>query len=75
MVLPEGNPTMPDSKPLDLGWHDVALECPDCHETEVAKVELLTVRHVATDEGITLKLKVKTKKLDHSCGQGRLFER
>jgi hypothetical protein len=58
-------------KPLQLGWHDVALDCPDCGDQVVVRVELLTARHIATDEASTLRLKVKTKKTEHACGQGR----
>jgi hypothetical protein len=61
-------------KPLGLGWHQVGLECPDCGDTVVANVELLTVRQVATDEAVTLRVKVRAKKLTHTCGQGSLFE-
>lgn len=61
-------------KPLALGFHDVALECPDCGDAVTVHAELVTVRHVATDEGVTLRLKVKTRKIEHACGQGRIFE-
>ena len=61
-----------DNKPLALGFHDVALECPDCGEAVVVSVEFVTVRQSATDEGVTLRFKAKHKKTKHTCGQPRL---
>lgn len=60
------------AEPLDLGLHKVALQCPDCGDRIVVEVDLVTVRQRATDEGVTLRLKGKSAKVAHLCGQGRL---
>lgn len=58
---------------LDLGWYDVRLTCPDCGDWAVVAVELGAVRTHVTDEPVTLGVKARSKKVDHQCGQGRLF--
>lgn len=58
---------------LDIGWHPVRLVCPDCGDWVTVAVELTALRQHATDEPITLQVKARSKKVDHQCGQGRLF--
>lgn len=59
-------------RPLTIGVYDVALECPECGETVVISAQLVTVRQSATDEAVTLRLKVKSKRTEHKCGVPRL---
>jgi hypothetical protein len=59
-------------RPLKLGFYDIGLECPECGETVVVSAEFLTVRQSATDEAVTLRLKIKTKRIEHKCGHARL---
>lgn len=58
-------------EPLDLGPHKVALRCPDCDDRVVIEVDLVTVRERATDRGVSLRLKAKSSKVAHLCGQVR----
>jgi len=62
------------SGPLTLGKYDVTLECPECGDPAIVTVELLTVRHSATDTSGTLRLKVKAHSTPHRCDSPRFPE-
>jgi glycine/serine hydroxymethyltransferase len=59
---------------LVMGTYEVALRCPDCEEVAMVGVELTTVLTHASDESATLKLRAKSTKMVHACGQPTLFD-
>lgn len=59
---------------LVMGYHQVALRCPDCKSVVPIEVELRTVRtHISDEEATTLKLKLAAKAVDHRCNEPTLF--
>ena len=61
---------VPPEPALNLGTHDVNLECPECGVVLRTPIELSAVLSVTTDGG---KLKVRlinNKALEHTCGGG-----
>ena len=60
---------------LVMGYHQVALRCPDCKAVVPIEVELRTVRtHMSEAEATTLRLKLIAKVVDHRCNEPTLFD-
>lgn len=54
--------------------HWVDLPCPRCGALATVAANLSAVLTTAADEEPTLRLRCRSKAVDHECGQGRLLE-
>ena len=64
--------TMPP--PLSTGIYWVDLPCPRCGALSTVAAVLSAVLTQPSDDQPSLKLRVRSKAVDHNCGQGRMME-
>ena len=59
---------------IGCGFYEVAIRCPDCKRELAVEAELLSVHTSRSDGEGSLRLALRSKALDHRCGQPSLFE-
>ncbi|GAB3889013.1 hypothetical protein [Terrabacter terrigena] len=60
--------------PLSIGTHIVDVPCPRCGSLETILVRLSSVLTEGTGDDTTLKLRARSKAVDHMCGSRRLLD-
>lgn len=60
--------------PLTTGIYWVDLPCPRCGALATVGATLSVILTTPQDEEPTLKLRVRSKPVDHACGQGRMLD-
>jgi hypothetical protein len=60
--------------PLTVGIYWVDLPCPRCGALATVAAHLSAVLTTPTEEEPSLRLKVRSKAVDHECGQGRMLD-
>jgi len=60
-------------QPLTTGLYWVDLPCPRCHALETVAVVLSSVLTTPDEDEPSLRLRAKSRPIDHLCGQGRMI--
>lgn len=67
-------PTDDDARTLTPGTYTVDAPCPDCGGIETLLLRVSVVRTSGTDDDTTIRVKSRSRAVDHACGRLRLFD-
>lgn len=65
---------MTDDRALSPGTYTVDAPCPDCGGLETLLLRVSVVRTSGTDDECTIRLRARSRAVDHACGRLRLFD-